>query len=173
MFDKFSWVNTEENWVFRASAFAESVTWLVLFVESVGIPMASRRWDLMKDQNFFYVINQVQCPGSMPCMILYLKYIRERAQKSGPKTFPQCIKFGPFSSHNSSFWRSVPCFHLLCLFLIMKSRRKYSSRHLTQFDLKGLTMIFAGQENPFIIFGSKDIYICFKANNIITINLMK
>ena len=31
--------------------------------------------------------------------------------------------------------------------------------------LKGLAMIFAGQENPFIIFRSKEIYIYFKTNS--------
>ena len=39
--------------------------------------------------------------------------------------------------------------------------------------LKGLTMIFAGQENPFIIFRSKEMYIFFKTNNEIPINLPK
>ena len=29
-------------------------------------------------------------------------------------------------------------------------------------QLKGLAMIFAGQENPFIIFRSKEIYIIFQ-----------
>ena len=36
-------------------------------------------------------------------------------------------------------------------------------------SLKGLAMIFAGQENPFIIFRSKKIYIYFKTNNRIPI----
>ena len=40
-------------------------------------------------------------------------------------------------------------------------------------DLKGLTMIFAGQENPFIIFRSKEMFIYFKTNNKIPINLLK
>ena len=39
--------------------------------------------------------------------------------------------------------------------------------------LKGLAMIFDGQENPFIIFRSKEIYIFFKTNNKIPINLLK
>ena len=39
--------------------------------------------------------------------------------------------------------------------------------------LKGLAMIFAGQENPFIIFRSKKIYIYFKTNNKMPINLLK
>ena len=39
--------------------------------------------------------------------------------------------------------------------------------------LKGLAMIFAGQENPFIIFRSKEIYIYFKTNDKIPINLLK
>ena len=38
--------------------------------------------------------------------------------------------------------------------------------------LKGLAMIFCGQENPIIIFRSKDIYICFKTNNKIPVNLL-
>ena len=33
------------------------------------------------------------------------------------------------------------------------------------FALKGLAMIFAGQENLLIIFRSKEIYIHFKTNN--------
>ena len=40
-------------------------------------------------------------------------------------------------------------------------------------SLQGLAMIFAGQENQFIIFRSKDIYIYFKTNNKIPINLLK
>ena len=40
-------------------------------------------------------------------------------------------------------------------------------------NLKGPAMIFAGQENPFIIFRSKEIYIYFKTNNKIPINLLK
>ena len=39
--------------------------------------------------------------------------------------------------------------------------------------LKGLAMIFTGQENSLIIFRSKEIYIYFKANNKIPINLLK
>ena len=39
--------------------------------------------------------------------------------------------------------------------------------------LKGLAMIFAGQENPYIIFRSKEIYIYFKRNNKLPINLLK
>ena len=39
--------------------------------------------------------------------------------------------------------------------------------------LKGLAMIFPGQENPFIIFRSKEIYIYSKTNNKIPINLLK
>ena len=39
--------------------------------------------------------------------------------------------------------------------------------------LKGLAMIFAGHENPLIIFRSKEIYIYFKTNNKIPINLLK
>ena len=40
-------------------------------------------------------------------------------------------------------------------------------------ELKGLAMIFAGQENPYIIFRSKEIYIYFKRNNKIPIKLLK
>ena len=39
--------------------------------------------------------------------------------------------------------------------------------------LKGLAMIFAGQENPLIISRSKEIYIYLKTNNKIPINLLK
>ena len=39
--------------------------------------------------------------------------------------------------------------------------------------LKGLAMIFAGQENPFIIFRSKKIYIYVRKHNKIPINLLK
>ena len=39
--------------------------------------------------------------------------------------------------------------------------------------LKGLAMIFDGQENPSVIFRSKEIYIYFKTNNKIPINLLK
>ena len=39
--------------------------------------------------------------------------------------------------------------------------------------LKGLAMIFAGQKNPFIIFRSKEMYIYFKTNNTILINVLK
>ena len=39
--------------------------------------------------------------------------------------------------------------------------------------LKGLATIFAGQENPLIIFRSKEIYIYFKTNNNIPINFLK
>ena len=40
-------------------------------------------------------------------------------------------------------------------------------------DLKGLSMIFPGQENPFIIFRSKEIYIYPKINNKIPIYLLR
>ena len=40
-------------------------------------------------------------------------------------------------------------------------------------ELKGLAIIVAGQENPFIIFRSKEIYIYFKTNKKIPINLLK
>ena len=39
--------------------------------------------------------------------------------------------------------------------------------------LKGLAMIIPGQQNPFIIFRSKEIYIYSKTNNKIPINLLK
>ena len=42
-----------------------------------------------------------------------------------------------------------------------------------EYRLKGLAMIFAGQETPFIIFRSKEMYIYFKTNNKIPINLLK
>ena len=40
------------------------------------------------------------------------------------------------------------------------------------FYLKRLAMIFAGQENPLIIFRSQEIYIYFKTNNKIPVNLL-
>ena len=46
-------------------------------------------------------------------------------------------------------------------------------RELLREREKGLTMIFAGQENPLIIFRSKEIYVYFKTNNKIPINLLK
>ena len=45
--------------------------------------------------------------------------------------------------------------------------------HLQYVTLKGLAMIFAGQENTFIIFRSKEINIYFKTKNKIPINLLK
>ena len=48
-----------------------------------------------------------------------------------------------------------------------------NNRENYRVDLKGLAMIFAGQENPFIIFRSKEIYIYFKTNNKIPINSLK
>ena len=39
--------------------------------------------------------------------------------------------------------------------------------------LEGLAMIFAGQENTFIIFRSNDINIYFKKYNKIPLNLLK
>ena len=49
----------------------------------------------------------------------------------------------------------------------------FSILHRSAKHLKGLSMIFAGHENPFIIFRSKKIYIYFKTNNRIPINLLK
>ena len=40
-------------------------------------------------------------------------------------------------------------------------------------NLKGLAMIFPGQENPFIIFRNNEIYMYSKTNNKIPINLLK
>ena len=39
--------------------------------------------------------------------------------------------------------------------------------------LKELAMIFVGHENPLIIFRTKNIYMYFKTNNKIPINLLK
>ena len=38
---------------------------------------------------------------------------------------------------------------------------------------KGTDHDFSGQENPFIIFRSKEIYIYFKTNNKLPLNLLK
>ena len=40
-------------------------------------------------------------------------------------------------------------------------------------NLKGLAMIFAGQETLFIIFRGKEIYMYFKTNNKISMKLLK
>ena len=57
------------------------------------------------------------------------------------------------------------------------SRRKFLTKLSIYQDyfktLKGLAMIFADQENPFIIFRSKEINIYFKTNTKIPINLLK
>ena len=50
---------------------------------------------------------------------------------------------------------------------------EFTTYYYTKEVLKGLAMIFAGQENPFIIFKSKDIYIYFKKNNEIPINSLE
>ena len=42
---------------------------------------------------------------------------------------------------------------------------KYHSYQNDPSNLKALAMIFTGQENPFIIFRSKEIYIYFKSKN--------
>ena len=47
-----------------------------------------------------------------------------------------------------------------CTFSIREANHKQGTG-----KLKGLAMIFAGQENPFIIFRSKEIYIYLKTNN--------
>ena len=47
-----------------------------------------------------------------------------------------------------------------------------TQRHRSYY-LKGLAMIFPGQENPFIIFRSKEIYIYSKTNNEIPIYMLK
>ena len=46
-------------------------------------------------------------------------------------------------------------------------------KHIVFYYLKGLAMIFTDQENPFIIFRSKEINIHFKTNTKIPINLLK
>ena len=53
---------------------------------------------------------------------------------------------------------------------------KFAKNTINKFlkmHLKGMAMIFADQENPFIIFRSKEINIYFKKNNKIPINLLK
>ena len=56
--------------------------------------------------------------------------------------------------------------------LIMRAEQPIV-HNCTYWLLKGLAMIFACQENQFIIFRSKEIYIYFKTNNKIPINLLK
>ena len=46
----------------------------------------------------------------------------------------------------------------------MKMTSWKKTKSLGQLYLKGLDIIFAGQENTFIIFRSKEIYIYFKTN---------
>ena len=58
-------------------------------------------------------------------------------------------------------------------FLYKMADRLIEIERRTKNYLKGLAMIFAGQENSFIIFRNKKIYIYFKTNNKISINLLK
>ena len=59
------------------------------------------------------------------------------------------------------------------IILIMFSDSSLTFSAKIRKKLKGLAMIFAGQENPYIIFRSKEIYIYFKRNSKIPINLLK
>ena len=47
----FSWVNTELNWLFRAFALSRSLIIGWSFTRSVGMPMFSRLFALINDQN--------------------------------------------------------------------------------------------------------------------------
>ena len=49
----FSWVNTELNWLFRAFALFRSLIIGWSFIRSVGMPMFSRLFALINDQNRF------------------------------------------------------------------------------------------------------------------------
>ena len=73
-------------------------------------------------------------------------------------------------------WKTVKESQQLCV-TYPRISNMFHSMQMTFFclyaHLKGLTMIFAGQENPLIIFRSKEIYIYFKTNNKIHINLLK
>ena len=60
---------------------------------------------------------------------------------------------------------------MLCLYLVAGGIMQVVC--WDQRSLKGMTMIFAGQEIPFIIFRSNEIYIYFKTNKKIPINLLK
>ena len=55
-------------------------------------------------------------------------------------------------------WNLVLASHAMQCLITMFCKRCF-------FPFKGLALIFAGQENPFIIFRSKEIYIYFKTNN--------
>ena len=59
------------------------------------------------------------------------------------------------------------------LLLCLEPSMTKNNQLLPGCDLKGLAMIFAGKKNPFIIFGSKKMYIYFKTNNKILINVLK
>ena len=74
--------------------------------------------------------------------------------------------------------RDIPqiLFATLCVSLSalnLKSKHPCYLFSYVERALKGLTMIFAGQENPFIIFRSKEMNIYFKTNIKIPINLLK
>ena len=51
-----SLVNTEENWLLRAFALSRSFVIGLSFTLRVGMPMFSRLFALMNDQNRFYML---------------------------------------------------------------------------------------------------------------------
>ena len=52
----FSWVNTELNWLFRAFALSRSLIIGWSFTRSMGMPMFSRLFALINDQNRFGLV---------------------------------------------------------------------------------------------------------------------
>ena len=81
-------------------------------------------------------------------------------------------------SRYRALWQAVSCLKICSNYHLLQ---KYHHgvleciKHLRMnlpCELKGLAMIFAGQENTFIIFRSKEINIYFKTNNKVPINLL-
>ena len=106
------------------------------------------------------IISRVRSPASFD-----LCFSSSRRITSGP----QSVYFVTAHAYNCAFALSRAAMHVFSAQL----RQVGSSCFCLLLCLKGLAMIFAGQENPFIIFRSKDIYINFKTNNKIPINLLK
>ena len=68
-------------------------------------------------------------------------------------------------------WICTIVFWLFTIFISSPWSCKFLRYYVS--NSKGLAMIFAGQENPFFIFRSMEIYTYFKTNNKIPINLLK
>ena len=97
--------------------------------------------------------------GTIPVKMIELHRVVDRQHDCSSDCFTKFNSVAKLSSAYLSNWS-------------LKLFDKLSLENLGM-GLKGLAMIFAGLENPFIIFRSKDIYIYFKTNNKIPINLLK